>query len=66
MRSYTPDCFCGTRGPRYISSELAERWLLEHVSAEHPGRLDLLRERILNGTLKPLMVGPGGELIPVS
>jgi hypothetical protein len=63
MTVYTGDCHCGARSPRFISSELAERWLVEHHAEKHPDLLNALRARALRGELRPIHVGPGGVVV---
>ncbi len=65
MTVYRGDCFCRERSPMFVSSELAERWLLDHAAARHPERAAEFRERALRGEFKPVIVGPGGEVVPL-
>jgi hypothetical protein len=38
---------CGEKGPEFAIGELAERWLVAHVSMFHPTALDDLTRRLV-------------------
>ena len=45
---YHPACSaCGEQGPDFEIGELAERWLVAHVSMFHPTALDDLTRRLV-------------------
>jgi hypothetical protein len=40
-------CPCGVESEEAVSTELLERWYVDHVAREHPERLELAIEQVL-------------------
>jgi hypothetical protein len=49
-------------GPKFLSSELAERWLVKHQAEEHPHTLSSLQQKLVTSGLPVMDVKRGGEV----
>jgi transposase len=57
---YHTTCPCGADSGARVSSEIAERWFVDHVRCHHPEHMDDITRAILAGGLKPIDVGRFG------
>ena len=54
---YHSTCLCGVDSGGRASSELAERWFVDHVPVHHPEHVGEVTRSILAGENKPVDVG---------